>query len=362
MRVAYWSTACLEPEIEAVSKEIEALSQAFAGSWVFSVHPQLRLQISRSRRVFGANPRLDIFLRAAFRTIGYRFDVHHIYGDATPWIYHKSLRGRPLVHTITQDSGHIVPELVARCAAIVVQTQATRSRVIESGADQRRVELWYPGIDLKRFVPRPTRRRDNDPTRVLFATAPRSASEMEERGVHLLLNAAASSPGLQFRFLYRPWSSGYSSLAATRTAITERGTENVELTEDAVADMPALYPQFDFTVIPFTTRSGGKECPNSALESLACGVPVLVSKACPFAEFVEQHTCGVTFAPTSDGLLAAIESGRLRYRTLSENARRCAEKYLSADRLVERYRRLYSHVLEEKAGRRTPESPPKVSA
>ena len=57
MRVTYWNTACLEPEIEAVSKEIAALSAHFADSRVFGVSPHYLMRFAPSARTVGFHPR-----------------------------------------------------------------------------------------------------------------------------------------------------------------------------------------------------------------------------------------------------------------------------------------------------------------
>jgi glycosyltransferase involved in cell wall biosynthesis len=202
----------------------------------------------------------------------------------------------------------------------------------------------YPGVDLRVYKPSAIRRSSGAP-RVLFATAPRTAEELEKRGVHLLLKAAEADPRVHYRLLFREWGTGYTSLAATKRWIQSRVLPNVNLTNGVVMDMPGIYRNFDFTVIPYTSVDGGKECPMSALEGLACGLPALVSSPAPFAEFVAENKCGVVFDPTPENLVAAIGIAVERYRELSNNAVNVAHRYFSAARLLERMSQIYSGIL-----------------
>ena len=356
MRIAYWSTACLEPRLEAVSKEVLGLARGFPGSWVFSVSKHFLARFSPLDACAGVNARMAGLLRLVAPVLERAFDISHVYGDMTPWVYHKSLRHRPLIHTVTQDSGQPVVEFLARCSAVVAQTDATLDRLLSCGVPKHRAYLKYPGVDLKRFVPARSRVPDSRSPRVLFSTSPRTAEELEPRGVFVLLDAAMQARRASFRLLYRRWNGAYTSLEPTRQAVLARGISNVEVVDAVVDDISAEYQRSDFTVIPFTQRTGGKECPNSAIESLACGVPVLISRECPFARFVEEHSCGVAFDPSPEGLVAAVEEGLSRWSDLSIAARRVAEEHFDAARLLAFYRSLY----EREAMRRHAHAGPHV--
>jgi glycosyltransferase involved in cell wall biosynthesis len=168
---------------------------------------------------------------------------------------------------------------------------------------------------------------------------------MHARGVHLLLQAAQHSPEIQYHFLYRQWNTGYTSLAATQQAISAHGLRHVQLTNTVVANMPALYNAHHFTVIPYTTSAGGKECPNSLVEGLACGLPVLITSVSPFAYFVDEQQCGIVFEPTPACLVAAVEKGMSRYAELSANAVRAARAYFSQTVLFQRFAKIYQEVV-----------------
>jgi glycosyltransferase involved in cell wall biosynthesis len=109
--------------------------------------------------------------------------------------------------------------------------------------------------------------------------------------------------------------------------------------------MRSAYDECHFTVIPYTQADGGKECPLSLIEGLACGLPVLISSLAPFSEFVAQHGCGVVFDPTPSNLVTAVEDGLRQYRELSVNAVNVAHSYFSLDKLLRRMECLYQEII-----------------
>jgi glycosyltransferase involved in cell wall biosynthesis len=116
--------------------------------------------------------------------------------------------------------------------------------------------------------------------------------------VYLVLEAAKINSGVQYHLLYRQWATGYTNLVATKEWLDSQPLSNVALTNHVVSDMNRFYREYDFTVIPYTTAEGGKECPTSAVEGLACGLPTLISLVTSFADFVAEYNGGVIFDPS----------------------------------------------------------------
>jgi glycosyltransferase involved in cell wall biosynthesis len=335
----------MQPEIEAVSKEVFQLAAHFRGSFLFGVSPHYSVCGSLRNRFIGFHPQFYPFLRLVIPTIEKFCDINHVYGDASPWTFYKSLRSKPLVITVASELGLPQIDFLARARKIFVQTNSFYRKLIALGTEQEKVELLYPGVDLKRFRPRTDTLHRKGRPKLLFATAPRSEAEMTRRGVYLLLDAAKLSPDVQFHLLYREWNSGYTSLAATKRWLELTRLDNVTLTNSVVADMSSLYCDYNFTVIPYTTSDGGKECPTSAVEGLACGLPALISSQAPFAEFVVEHNCGIVFDPTPSSLVAAVEAGMRQYGKLSTNAVKVAHKHFSLQRSLQRIAQLYRDIL-----------------
>ena len=343
-RIIYWTTSCLEPDIEAISKEIFILANNFRPSLIFGVSYHYLFKFSLKHRYIGFNPKFYPFLRLLVPVLEQWADINHVYGEISPWLYHKALRKKPIVLTIASEKGLPVKEFLDRCCAIVVQTQKMKEELIGLGVDQNKVHLVYPGIDLQKFRPTDFPPPLNRP-KILFATAPRSKEELEGRGVNFLIEVAKANPDIHFHFLYRPWANGYTSLEATRCLIEENGIKNVILFNEYVADMSKLYQSHHFTILPYTRMDGGKECPNSLIESLACGVPVLISRCSSLAPFVEKNGCGVVFDLDPVSLASAVRIGMNDYWGLQKNARETAKNNFNSKYLLKLYRKVYEHYV-----------------
>ena len=152
-RIIYWNVSCLEPEIEAISKEVFQLARLFSKSVIFSINPNYLLRFSFKKNYIGFHPALDPLLRLIIPYVEKFSDINHIYGEPCPWTFYKTLRRKPLVLTIASEKGELRQDLLERCQKIIVQTEALRKRILASGIDERKVEILYPAVDLARFKP-----------------------------------------------------------------------------------------------------------------------------------------------------------------------------------------------------------------
>jgi len=248
--------------------------------------------------------------------------------------------------TIASEKGDVNAEYYDRVDALTVQTEAMYERLSEVERWRRKVSLVYPGVDLTRFKPgdATARGRSAAGPRILFATFPRSREEIGPRGVDLLVRAARFIPDVRFDLLTRPWARGDSASAVVRSRIAGEGRGNVRLIERGSVRMDEMYQDYDFTIIPYTRRDGGKECPLSLVEGLACGVPVMISRMAPLAGFVEENRCGVAFDPEPSDLRRAIDYGLLNYGELRAAALSCARQHFDRTTVFERFARLYELV------------------
>jgi glycosyltransferase involved in cell wall biosynthesis len=342
VRVTYWTTAPLEPLIEAVSKEVEDLARHFAGR-LFAVSPHLSLKVQERGRTLGFHPAFDPLLRLLVPAIESRTDINHVYAEISPWLFHKTLRRKPIVFTIASEDGAPLPQFLERCARIVVQTSRMAGQLTRLGVQRERMQLIYPGVDLATLAPREPAAPRRKP-KVLLATFPRSSEEMAERGVLFLLDAAQHNPDIHFSLVSRPWRNGSTALDVVKRQVEERALRNVAILEGVQTDMRSIYLEHDFTVIPYTTAGGGKECPRSLVETLACGVPALISSVAPFSVFVREQDCGEVFELTPAGLATAIERASSRYAALSASAAQCARRHFDLRGTMQAYSGIYDRL------------------
>lgn len=109
--------------------------------------------------------------------------------------------------------------------------------------------------------------------------------------------------------------------------------------------MGELYKGYEFTVIPYMTADGGKGCPRSLIESMACGVPILISDAAPFSSFVAQHNCGCVYSRSVEGFALALEAGLRSYTEISKNAEECAHTYFDREHTYRAYAGIYGSLI-----------------
>lgn len=342
MRVTYWTTAPLEPSIEAVSQEVEDLARHFDGR-VFAVNPHLSVKLQGNGRILGFNPAFDPLLRLLVPVLERGTRINHVYSESAPWLFHKALRSRPIVFTIASEKGAPLPAFLERCACIVAQTPGMARKLEKLGVGRERTALVYPGVNLDALKPGISPAARGTP-RVLLATFPRSSEELAERGVSFLLETARRYPGIRFTLLSRPWRGGSTALTAVKQQLAAASLANVTVLEGVQSDMREIYLQHDFTVIPYTVADGGKECPRSLVETLACGVPVLISDVAPFSEFVQEQQCGESFGLEPASFAAAVERALSRYPLLSANAASCARAHFDLRSTTQAYAAIYDRL------------------
>ena len=194
-------------------------------------------------------------------------------------------------------------------------------------------------MNLKQFQPTHT---PDGPLKVLFASSPDSTDLLAARGIPLLLSAAERLPNVTFRLLWRPWGNSYESVAEE---VRRRELLNVELPRARVTDMAVEYQNAHVTIAPFTDMLKCKPVPNSLIESLACGRPVILTNLIGVANLIEEERCGVVCQPTVDGICDAIERVSSNSKNFKFAARAATEKWFSEETFIQKYRSLYSELL-----------------
>ena len=107
---------------------------------------------------------------------------------------------------------------------------------------------------------------------------------------------------------------------------------NVALQKGAQTDMHAVYSEHDFTLVRYTTADGGKECRRSLVETLACGVPNLISHVAPPPSFVQTS------------FMTSLESALSRYESLSKYAAERALAHFDLRSTVTAYSEIYDSL------------------
>lgn len=338
--IIFWTTACLEPHIEAISKEVLDLSKGFKPSLIFAINPNIGLKFSLRHRYIGFNNKFYPILRIIVPFLESFGKTNHVYGNIAPWLFYKGLKRNPVIHTISSETGERNIEFLSKCKAIVVQSRQMKDELLTYGLDSKTIYCIYPAIDLTKF-----HFMKNYPPldipKILFATAPREARELEERGVYKLIEAAQIDSNIHYTLLFRKWGSRYSSFEKVASLLDKYQLHNVTLRNETINDMANEYQNHHYTIIPFAQKGGGKECPNSAIESIASGRPVLISCTSPFSEFIRNNNCGVVYDNSPEDIVQSIRNNIINYKKLQVKMNGLAQQFFDKKSIYLSYSNIY---------------------
>ena len=247
--------------------------------------------------------------------------------------------------TVKTFTGKFAPKLLA----IIAQSRRIKERLISMGVESQKIHLAYPWVDLSRF-------KYSEPPnikefKILFASAPNIESEREdlfaEKGLPLLLESFAEFSQHHEASLCLLWRGKYNEALYRR--IKELNLESRVEVINRVADTPPLYAQTHITVTPFLTLSDSPEIPLSAVESLACGRPVVTTDVAEIAEIVGGHKCGCVAKPVKQDFLSALLECKRNYPVYQVNCRRVAEELFSLN--MEQLARAVACLCEQRSNR-----------
>ena len=201
------------------------------------------------------------------------------------------------------------------------------------------VHVIRPGIDLSQIQVTPP--PDLDSEFVLLAgSAPWTRRQFDTKGFDLLLKVLTRLPRIKLICLwrgklFREWSDRVKSLGLA---------DRVEIIQEK-ADISVILSRCHAAVVLSATADQVKSYPNSLMEALAAGRPVLVSRSNPMSYYVEENSCGKVIEDLClEELIAAIGEIMDEYSAFA-SAALLAGRGLSATRMIDDYRHLYQDVM-----------------
>lgn len=342
-RVVYFTNGFL-PDREGVSKELHALYSHFDKKF----HGQIYLHNLADRWQFSLRRRSasypSIFLPIGYPLIKYfekTADIVHIYGSLTGRLYFKVIKKRPSIIT---SASALIKARLEECAPswesidiIVLESEQDRQTLLKMGVDSKKIYLIYPGVKISEIDPP----QMDGPFIILFASAPieKDPNSLYRRGIGSLIKAAKKLRNCRFIFL---WRGKHTKLL--QQMIAKEGANNINIIDRIVPNIAGVLESAHCTILSPENREDCKPCPNSLIESLACGRPILASKAVGISNIIEQERCGVAFPPDPEGIKYGIQELRSNYETYKRNALPTAHKYFSIEQFIESYEYLYQKL------------------
>lgn len=340
MRVLYHITN-LPPKIagtEASLQEAELLRDHFGGRLVF-INPNQGSPLYLPRLFFG------LHLLRQMRAAESEIQLHHLYNaDPFPFPVLLGLR-RPVIYSISSGIGtrRTLYRYFAGLAAVTVADERSLARLQEQGLPN--VYLVRPGIDTARFTCSPLPLGSE--FRLMVGSAPWTAGQFRSKGIDALLAAARQAPHLRLVFLWR----GVLRAELDRRVREWGLAEQVEVVDKKV-DVNQVLAGVHASVVLASDAAIVRAYPHSLIESLAAGKPVILNRAVPMADYVEQMDCGQVIGGIEPAdILAGLELLAHSYQTRRESARVAGQRDFSQQNLIASFEAIYNRVTQ--AGERT---------
>lgn len=341
MNVLYHITN-LPPKIagtEASLQEAEMLRDHFGGRLVF-INPNQSSPLYLPRLFFG------LHLLRQIRTAESEVQLHHLYNaDPFPFPVLLGLR-RPVIYSISSGVGTRRPlyQYFARLAAVTVADERSLAWLRERGLPN--IYLVRPGIDTARFrcSPLPL----GPEFRLLVGSAPWTAGQFRSKGIDALLAAARQAPHLRLVFLWR----GVLRAELDRR-VRQMGLAGQVEVVDKKVDVNQVLAGVHASVVLASDAAIVRAYPHSLIESLAAGKPVILNRAVPMADYVEQMDCGQVIEGLDPAdILAGLETLADSYETRRNSALLAGQRDFSQQNLIASFEAIYNRVAHssERAG------------
>lgn len=232
-----------------------------------------------------------------------------------------------------------------RCATkIVANSPAARQMLEREGVAPGSIAVIPNGVDLASFADGGPPR----PVRTMITVANLRPEKNHETLLAALARLVGQHPELRVRIV------GDGPRRAELEAVTRtlKLQDHVEFLGHR-DDVPALLQQADVFVLP----SRSEAFPNSAIEAMAAGLPVVASAVGGLLDLIEDGRTGVLIPPGDPEQLAAalrrLMANPALAATIGQTARAEVQRRYSFDRMVTAFERLYVDTLRTRAVART---------
>jgi glycosyltransferase involved in cell wall biosynthesis len=235
--------------------------------------------------------------------------------------------------------------LLRHCDKVVANANRVRNYLARNeGIPERKIEVIYNGIDLRRYCDSEKMEYSSRPDRVGMI-----ANFRPSKDPRTFLRAAAEvierKPYVMFGLVGSGASAGDLKTFAKELGIWENVIFYGAKTGKALLD---IFNSFTITVLSSKTEG----FPNVLLESMALGIPVIANPSGGVPELIEEGVTGYLFPPERADILAKriiylIENKGIAMK-MGEKAREHVRKNFSFDLMAKRFEELYENMMEKK--------------
>lgn len=327
-----------KPSSEAVSKEINLLSEFFQNSFIFDLSSKWVLEYNKS---LISVPKWFFPLYFLILYFERKGDISHIFSSLGDFPYLRILNKRPIILTgssAPSSENKILRNLnrLKKLDKIVVECNRYKKMLISLGISHKKIDVIYPGIDLFKY------KKPHGRFKVLFLSSPPVMSYFKARGIDLIIKTAKKMPNIQFILVWREEKTTFNAIKKLTRSLNNITVIKGVLSESSIHK---LYDECHITIAPFVGFEKNKPCPNSIVESLAHGKPVLITKDVMISDIISKEKCGAVINPTYVEMIDAINILQKKYNFFQKKAQKCARKYFSRNVMLAKYLELYNDLI-----------------
>jgi teichuronic acid biosynthesis glycosyltransferase TuaC len=243
-------------------------------------------------------------------------DAHYVYPDGLAAVMLGALLKKPVVVSARGSDISLFPQyrlirplvklVLKRADAVIAVAQSLKDVMVQLGCPENKIKVIRNGIDPEKFRPqcRADARRElglPDHSPILLAVGGLTAN----KGFHVLIEAVArlrrNRPDVTLLIV----GDGAHRSRLEQQIRSLNLENNVKLMGSRPnSDLSSLYSAADL----FCLASEREGCPNVVLEALACGCPVIATRAGGISEIVSAPSLGVLVDRTAEAFESGIDS------------------------------------------------------
>ena len=359
MKKIIFCTQRYRPNKEGTSKEIKILVENNNGH-VHDIHldgvTQLKFghKISSYHALFYPLTFFPIYLLLKFSPQR----IIHVYTSLCDRPYLPFLPKKKMIITSTnffcEERIRRKLKYLKKTKKIIIESEIQKKELLAAGISEEKIGLIYPPVNLNEFNYNDINKELNEKHSrkwnksdkkksefvILDASCPGKNKDLEKRGVNLILSADANLKETVINLLWRG-----GEFKEFEEYIKKKELKKIKIENKIYHSMNEVYAKIHATIIPYLKLDENlKLIPNSAIESLAAGKPLIVSSQTGIAEIVSKSKCGVVFDPNLNNLLEAIDNLKKNYLKYQRNCRKTAEYYFSEEKFIQSYKKIYEEM------------------
>ncbi len=334
MRVTHLVTypRTIDPQRDAVAQDVLALG-AQTESRIIHIAPPEKLRAPCPERLFG------LWLLPQIARLNDATDVFHLHHAHPRLFWLLRALSKPVIYSITSGLRVVAPpgvDELNRRALFVVSNE--RDAAAMTGWGISNVRIIRAGIDLSRFAN--SKPPATEPFHIVVASAPWTKASFAHKGIDALLDVMTERPQLRATFLWRNWL--YDQMMAR---VAQRNLHDRAIVLNERVDVASLLRSAHAAYLISDDASLVKAYPNSLMEAIACGRPVLTSAYIPMADDVRAFGCGVVIERVNrEAVRAGLDELMSDYAQLQQATLRVPADRYSRERWVQEHVALYREI------------------